>query len=108
MENFVAEQFDQEGLFASVLSSESENDNFGDCATRCRNLTEGNFTDWVVTSMEQLSQFVGTAATSFNPIWTSTGLHTGTEYGRFTVRMGSGEVGSASYDNRSINCRCVR
>lgn len=108
---FVADQISQipqKGFYPTRITNATISD-YADCAIRCRNLTDSGFEDWGIPSMEQLSQFVADIDhLSFSPVWTSTGVFTGTEYHRFTLRLATGEIASADYEDESIRCRCVR
>jgi len=110
MEDFVDDQLEQQSLFPRELSSQEDNMSFGDCALRCRTLTEGGFTNWGVPSLDQLGQFTNGPQTSSSFIWTSSGafgqqstayyeplldrpVYTGSsQYGHFTMRLNIGEA----------------
>jgi hypothetical protein len=124
--DFVDEQLNQQSLFPEELSSQVNNVTFGACAFRCRTLTEGGHSNWGLPSLDQLSQFTNGPVTSSSFTWTSSGAFGqdragyyeplieapafvgGSQYGHFTMRLTTGQVQIAEYDDNTVSCRCVR
>ena len=81
-----------------------------ECAEECRDLIADGHDDWVLPSIEQLSQFAGILGSDADdPIWTSSFGRSSDTTGRITMRKITAQVGviNNSPTNRQL-CTCVR